>query len=237
MSQLEYPGATGYIEFVAVAEGGPSTRHRHSAGRGRHRADPLHPISSSKSPTSTCPARECYRKIGFVDVRRKKEKFGRIKDSASASTCATRASRRASRRGTSFVTPLAVDVDLGGSPALYRHIDVGTQCGRWWPGEDSVLMVDSPAEVGATVTYRDGWSTTALVVQRVVHHPHAGMAQRVDRMHQDRVPAVQAGFRRPICRRECQMVARRAADYVEGANPIEQSEVDRRGRGGRPKRR
>ena len=25
------------------------------------------------------PARECYRKIGFVDMRRKKEKFGRIK--------------------------------------------------------------------------------------------------------------------------------------------------------------
>jgi hypothetical protein len=27
--------------------------------------------------------------------------------------------------------------------------------------EHYVLMVDSPAEVGATVTYRDGWSTTA----------------------------------------------------------------------------
>jgi hypothetical protein len=44
---------------------------------------------------------------------------------------------------------------------LYPHIDVGTRCGWWWAGEDFVVMVDRPPEVGATVTYRDGWSATA----------------------------------------------------------------------------
>jgi hypothetical protein len=71
------------------------------------------------------------------------------------------------------------------------------------------------------------------VVQRVVDHSYAGVAQRVDRMHESRVTAVRAGLLRPVRRRERQMMAGLAPDDVEGAHPIEQPEIDRRGGGGR----
>ncbi|MDT5185808.1 MAG: hypothetical protein QOI29_3966, partial [Mycobacterium sp.] len=78
MSRLDYPGATGYIEFVAVAE------------RARRQGIATRLVEGVITQTRytdfelevtdvNMPARECYRKIGFVDVRRKKEKFGRIK--------------------------------------------------------------------------------------------------------------------------------------------------------------
>src|ERR1700682_1470739 len=71
------------------------------------------------------------------------------------------------------------------------------------------------------------------VMQAVVRHPHTGVAQRVNGMHENRVSAVRAGLLWPIRRRVRQMVARRTPDHVEGADPGEQAEVDRRGRGGR----
>jgi len=78
MSQLEYPGATGYIEFVAVAEGarrqGIATRLVEGVIAQTRYTD-----FELEVTDVNMPARECYRKIGFVDVRRKKEKFGRIK--------------------------------------------------------------------------------------------------------------------------------------------------------------
>jgi 8-oxo-dGTP diphosphatase len=78
MSQLVYPDDTGYIEFVAVAE------------RARRQGVATNLVEGVVAQTRytdfelevtdvNVAARECYRKIGFVDVRRKKEKFGRIK--------------------------------------------------------------------------------------------------------------------------------------------------------------
>jgi len=71
------------------------------------------------------------------------------------------------------------------------------------------------------------------VVQPVVHHGHARAVQRLDRVHQDRVTAMRARSLCPLRRRERQMVARCTADYVERADPIEQSEVDRCSSGSR----
>ena len=77
-SQLKYPDATGYIEFVAVAE------------RARRQGVATKLVEGVVAQTRytdfelevtdvNVPARDCYRKIGFADVKRKKEKFGRIK--------------------------------------------------------------------------------------------------------------------------------------------------------------
>ena len=58
----------------------------------------------------------------------------------------------------------------------------------------------------------------------------AGVAQRVDGMHQGRVPAVRAGLLGVIRRREGQVAAGRTPDHVKAAHPIEQPEIDRRRR-------
>ena len=77
-SQLTYPPATGYIEFVAVAE------------RARRQGIATKLVESVIASTRytdfelevtdvNMPARDCYRRIGFVDVRRQREKLARIK--------------------------------------------------------------------------------------------------------------------------------------------------------------
>lgn len=78
MSRLDYPRGTGYIEFVAVAE------------RARRQGIATTLVECVIAQTAytdfelevtdvNTPARDCYRKIGFVDVKRKKERFARIK--------------------------------------------------------------------------------------------------------------------------------------------------------------
>jgi len=78
MSQLDYPADTGYIEFVAVAEQarrqGIATQLVETVIAQTHYTD----FELEVTDVNT-PARDCYRKIGFVDVKQKKEKFGRIK--------------------------------------------------------------------------------------------------------------------------------------------------------------
>jgi 8-oxo-dGTP diphosphatase len=77
-SQLDYPADTGYIEFVAVAERGRrqgiGTQLVEGVIAQTHYADFELEVTDVNAA-----ARECYRKIGFVDVKRKKEKFPRIK--------------------------------------------------------------------------------------------------------------------------------------------------------------
>jgi ribosomal protein S18 acetylase RimI-like enzyme len=77
-SQLDYPDDTGYIEFVAVAERarrqGVATKLVGGAIAQTHYSD-----FELEVTDVNVPARDCYRKIGFVDVQRKKEKFSRIK--------------------------------------------------------------------------------------------------------------------------------------------------------------
>ena len=77
-SQLAYPADTAYIEFVAVTE------------RARRQGIATQLVEGVIAQTHytefelevtdvNVAARDCYRKIGFVDVGRKKEKFGRVK--------------------------------------------------------------------------------------------------------------------------------------------------------------
>jgi len=77
-SQLDYPADTGYIEFVGVAERGRrqgiATQLVEGVIAQTHYADFELEVTDVNAA-----ARECYRKIGFVDVKRKKEKFRRIK--------------------------------------------------------------------------------------------------------------------------------------------------------------
>ena len=78
MSRLDYPPGTGYIEFVAVAERarrqGIATQLVEGVIAHTHYTD----FELEVTDVNT-PARDCYRKIGFVDGKRKKEKFARIK--------------------------------------------------------------------------------------------------------------------------------------------------------------
>jgi 8-oxo-dGTP diphosphatase len=77
-SQLDYPNATGYIEFVAVAERvrrqGVATKLVEGVITQAGYTD-----FELEVTDVNVAARDCYRKIGFVDVKRKKEKFGRFK--------------------------------------------------------------------------------------------------------------------------------------------------------------
>jgi hypothetical protein len=87
MSRLDYPGATGYIEPVAVAE----RARRQGTPPGWPRAssrDPLHRLRARSHRRQHARASATAR--SGSSTRRKKEKFGRIKDSASASTHYTR---------------------------------------------------------------------------------------------------------------------------------------------------
>jgi hypothetical protein len=78
MSRLDYPAATGYIEFVAVAE----RWRRLGIATGLVEgviAQTLYTDFELEVTDVNTSARGCYRKIGFVYVRRNKERFGRIK--------------------------------------------------------------------------------------------------------------------------------------------------------------
>ena len=78
MSQHHYPAATAYIEFVAVAERARRQGIATKLVEGVIAQTPYSEFELDVTDANT-PARDCYRKIGFVDVRRKKEKFGLIR--------------------------------------------------------------------------------------------------------------------------------------------------------------
>jgi 8-oxo-dGTP diphosphatase len=78
MSRLDYPPTTGYIEFVAVAERGRRQGIATKLVEGVIAQTPFAEFELEVTDANA-PARDCYRKIGFVDVRRKTEKFARIK--------------------------------------------------------------------------------------------------------------------------------------------------------------
>jgi 8-oxo-dGTP diphosphatase len=77
-SQLVFPDDTGYIEFVAVAERarrqGVATKLVEGVIAQTHYTD-----FELEVTDVNVPALACYRKMGFVDIQRKKEKFSRIK--------------------------------------------------------------------------------------------------------------------------------------------------------------
>jgi ribosomal protein S18 acetylase RimI-like enzyme len=78
MSRLDYPAGTGYIEFVAVAERarrqGVATKLVEGVIAQTAYADYVLEVTDVNTP-----ARDCYRKIGFVDITSRKERFGRLK--------------------------------------------------------------------------------------------------------------------------------------------------------------
>jgi 8-oxo-dGTP diphosphatase len=78
MSPLDYPATTGYIEFVAVAE---KARRQGVATKLVERviAETDYTDYVLEVTDANTPARDCYRKIGFVDIKSKKEKFARLK--------------------------------------------------------------------------------------------------------------------------------------------------------------
>jgi len=78
MSALDYPAATGYIEFVAVAERARRQGVATMLVEGAIAQTPYTDFELEVTDVNT-PARDCYCKIGFVDGRRKKEKFVRFK--------------------------------------------------------------------------------------------------------------------------------------------------------------
>jgi 8-oxo-dGTP diphosphatase len=78
MSALDYPATTGYIEFVAVPE---RARRQGIATRLVEGAIAQTPYTEFELEVTdvNVAARDCYRKIGFVDIKRVKERFGRFK--------------------------------------------------------------------------------------------------------------------------------------------------------------
>ena len=78
MSRLDYPADTGYLEFVAVAERARRQGIATKLVEGVIAQTPYIDFELEVTDVNV-PARECYRKIGFVDVNQKKEKFGRFK--------------------------------------------------------------------------------------------------------------------------------------------------------------
>jgi 8-oxo-dGTP diphosphatase len=78
MSQLDYPAATGYIEFVAVAERGRRQGIATKLVEGVITQTPYTDFELEVTDVNVA-ARDCYRKVGFVDINRVKERFGRFK--------------------------------------------------------------------------------------------------------------------------------------------------------------
>src|SRR6185295_16724892 len=74
MSQLAYSATTGYLEFVAVAERGRLQGIATKLVEGVIAQTPYTEFELEVTDVNI-PARDCYRRVGFVDVRRKKEKF------------------------------------------------------------------------------------------------------------------------------------------------------------------
>jgi 8-oxo-dGTP diphosphatase len=78
MSPLDYPAGTGYIEFVAVAETARRQGIATKLVEGVIAQAPYAEYILEVTDVNTA-ARDCYRRIGFVDFKHKKEKFGRLK--------------------------------------------------------------------------------------------------------------------------------------------------------------
>jgi 8-oxo-dGTP diphosphatase len=78
MSRLDYPAATGYIEFVAVAERGRREGIATQLVEGVMAQTP-HTAYELEVTDVNAAARDCYRKIGFVDLKRVEERFSRLK--------------------------------------------------------------------------------------------------------------------------------------------------------------
>jgi 8-oxo-dGTP diphosphatase len=78
MSALDYPATTGYIEFVAVAERGRRQGIATKLVECVIAQAPYNEFELEVTDVNT-PARDCYRKVGFVDTKRVKERFGRFK--------------------------------------------------------------------------------------------------------------------------------------------------------------
>jgi 8-oxo-dGTP diphosphatase len=78
MSRLDYPAGTGYLEFVAVAQGARRQGIATKLVEGviAQRAYTEYVLEVTDVNTA---ARDCYRKIGFVDFKSEKERFGRLK--------------------------------------------------------------------------------------------------------------------------------------------------------------
>jgi 8-oxo-dGTP diphosphatase len=78
MSQLDLPAATGYIEFAAVAERGRRQGIATQLVEGVITQTPYTDYELEVTDVNTA-ARDCYRKIGFADLKRVNERFGRFK--------------------------------------------------------------------------------------------------------------------------------------------------------------
>ena len=78
MTSLDYPATTGYVEFVAVAEMARRQGIATKLVEGVIAQTPHTEYMLEVTDVNTA-ARDCYRKIGFADVNRKKERFGRLK--------------------------------------------------------------------------------------------------------------------------------------------------------------
>jgi 8-oxo-dGTP diphosphatase len=77
-SGLDYPAETGYIEFVAVAERARRQRIATKLVEGVIGQTAYTEYVLEVTDVNTA-ARDCYRKIGFVDINSEKERFGRLK--------------------------------------------------------------------------------------------------------------------------------------------------------------
>lgn len=78
MSRVDYPPTTGYIEFVAVSDKARRQGIATKLVEGVIAQTPYADYMLEVTDVNTA-ARDCYRKIGFVDVNSKKEKFGNLK--------------------------------------------------------------------------------------------------------------------------------------------------------------
>lgn len=78
IAPLDYPASTGYIEFVAVAETARRQGIATKLVEGVIAQAPYAEYMLEVTDVNTA-ARDCYRKIGFFDVKHKKEKFGWLK--------------------------------------------------------------------------------------------------------------------------------------------------------------
>jgi 8-oxo-dGTP diphosphatase len=78
MSRLDYPATTGYIEFVAVAERARRQGVATHLVEGVLAQTPYSDYELEVTDVNTV-ASDCYRRVGFVDIKRVNERFGRFK--------------------------------------------------------------------------------------------------------------------------------------------------------------
>jgi 8-oxo-dGTP diphosphatase len=79
MSRLDYPATTGYIEFVAVAKRARRQGIATQLVEGVIAQTRYTDYELEVTDINTA-AIDCYRRIGFVDIKRVNERFGRFKD-------------------------------------------------------------------------------------------------------------------------------------------------------------